>query len=336
MLTRHTSICLFINRESNRTVVPFCSPVVVRVCICTRGPNTAHQLRMCTRVSCPNRTQAADVTTTTTTHSVCTHSVHVFMCCVFLCIAVNEMLQTAKLFARRGSSLEPNVGGNSKRVNGLTFGEFCVLAADLKRFRTNPQQQQQNNQQPPPSTVSPLPSNSNNVAASSSSGGGQHSRTIPEEVTTTTTTTTDGGRQTFYNGAAAPGTPGAPEVFLGGSCNPTTWRADVAIPALDRLGISFYNPVSVNARYCQRWSLHRGNEPCNNRSFSTNCSKSPTGRPTSSSWSTAPRRRLASCSSSWTRKRAHRPAPSRRPTLPARMLVIWCWCCIRTSRSNAF
>ncbi|XP_050068833.1 uncharacterized protein LOC126557191 [Anopheles maculipalpis] len=33
-----------------------------------------------------------------------------------------------------------------------------------------------------------------------------------------------------------------PEVFLGGSCNPTTWRADVAIPALDRLGISFYNP----------------------------------------------------------------------------------------------
>uniref|UniRef100_A0A182NQI8 Uncharacterized protein n=1 Tax=Anopheles dirus TaxID=7168 RepID=A0A182NQI8_9DIPT len=34
----------------------------------------------------------------------------------------------------------------------------------------------------------------------------------------------------------------SPEVFLGGSCNPTTWRADVAIPTLDRLGISFYNP----------------------------------------------------------------------------------------------
>lgn len=33
------------------------------------------------------------------------------------------------------------------------------------------------------------------------------------------------------------------EVFLGGSCNPTTWRADVAIPELDKLGISFYNPV---------------------------------------------------------------------------------------------
>lgn len=36
--------------------------------------------------------------------------------------------------------------------------------------------------------------------------------------------------------------PDGPEVFLGGSCNPTTWRADVAIPTLNQLGISFYNP----------------------------------------------------------------------------------------------
>ncbi|RHY96230.1 hypothetical protein DYB37_012036 [Aphanomyces astaci] len=32
------------------------------------------------------------------------------------------------------------------------------------------------------------------------------------------------------------------DVFLGGSCNPTTWRRDVAIPRLDAAGISFYNP----------------------------------------------------------------------------------------------
>jgi hypothetical protein len=31
-------------------------------------------------------------------------------------------------------------------------------------------------------------------------------------------------------------------VFLGGSCNPTTWRKDTAIPALDVAGISYYNP----------------------------------------------------------------------------------------------
>lgn len=36
------------------------------------------------------------------------------------------------------------------------------------------------------------------------------------------------------------------EVFLGGSCNPTTWRADTAIPELQKYGISFYNPqVSI-------------------------------------------------------------------------------------------
>jgi raw len=32
------------------------------------------------------------------------------------------------------------------------------------------------------------------------------------------------------------------EVFLGGSCNPTTWRQDTAIPLLKKLGITFYNP----------------------------------------------------------------------------------------------
>lgn len=47
------------------------------------------------------------------------------------------------------------------------------------------------------------------------------------------------------NGADNATSTNGPEVFLGGSCNPTTWRADVAIPALNQLGISFYNPVST-------------------------------------------------------------------------------------------
>lgn len=33
------------------------------------------------------------------------------------------------------------------------------------------------------------------------------------------------------------------EVFLGGSCNPTTWRQDIAIPTLKSLGITYFNPV---------------------------------------------------------------------------------------------
>ncbi len=32
------------------------------------------------------------------------------------------------------------------------------------------------------------------------------------------------------------------DVFLGGSCDPTTWRFDVAIPALTAAGKSYYNP----------------------------------------------------------------------------------------------
>lgn len=31
-------------------------------------------------------------------------------------------------------------------------------------------------------------------------------------------------------------------VFLGGSCNPTTWRKDTAMPALDKGGVTYYNP----------------------------------------------------------------------------------------------
>jgi hypothetical protein len=32
------------------------------------------------------------------------------------------------------------------------------------------------------------------------------------------------------------------DVFLGGSCNPTTWRHDITMPMLERFGVSFYNP----------------------------------------------------------------------------------------------
>lgn len=36
------------------------------------------------------------------------------------------------------------------------------------------------------------------------------------------------------------------EIFLGGSCNPTTWRQTVAIPYLKTNGISYYNPQVDN------------------------------------------------------------------------------------------
>lgn len=36
------------------------------------------------------------------------------------------------------------------------------------------------------------------------------------------------------------------EVFLGGTCNPTTWRKDVAIPMLLEKKVTFYNPQVEN------------------------------------------------------------------------------------------
>lgn len=39
------------------------------------------------------------------------------------------------------------------------------------------------------------------------------------------------------------------QIFLGGSCNPTTWRQDEAIPLLKNLGITFYNPQVSHWRH---------------------------------------------------------------------------------------
>ncbi len=36
------------------------------------------------------------------------------------------------------------------------------------------------------------------------------------------------------------------DTFLGGSCNPTTWRADVAIPHLKAHDVTYYNPQTAN------------------------------------------------------------------------------------------
>lgn len=127
------------------------------------------------------------------------------------------MLQTAKLFARRGNSgfEARNSALCNKHMNGLTFGEFCVLAADLKRFRT----------QCPPLPPSRRDNVYTPIGNSGPSNGQILKSTSKNELKPTDGTT-------------------GPEVFLGGSCNPTTWRADVAIPTLKHLGISFYNPVS--------------------------------------------------------------------------------------------
>ncbi|XP_067620901.1 uncharacterized protein raw isoform X3 [Eurosta solidaginis] len=147
---------------------------------------------------------------------------------------ISEMLQTAKLLARKGS----------RQSNGLTFGEFCVLAADLKRFRA--------------STFSPSICDKVNLLSSLQAERNGNSRaagnlTVNTEANNASSCATTTGTELRSTKSLSnvedckrklsKGDTSAPvEVFLGGSCNPTTWRADVAIPALNELGISFYNP----------------------------------------------------------------------------------------------
>lgn len=71
--------------------------------------------------------------------------------------------------------------------------------------------------------------------ASFEPGGGQQQRTSSQPTTHTSRTSTTTGE----NG-------GKVQIFLGGSCNPTTWRQTVAIPFLELNGITYYNPQVDN------------------------------------------------------------------------------------------
>lgn len=146
---------------------------------------------------------------------------------------VNEMLQTAKLFARRSNNLD----ASKKHMNGLTFGEFCVLATDLKRFRTYHASQGHDQK-----SSSSLPSSTSQKASTTTttSDTNSHSNSVVQSHSKS-----DSIDKTYKQPFSTIDI-NSPEVFLGGSCNPTTWRKDVAIPALDELGISFYNPVNLN------------------------------------------------------------------------------------------
>lgn len=121
---------------------------------------------------------------------------------------VHDMLRTARYIVRGCN----NCNKVSKQSNGLTFGEFSVLLTDIRKIRHTSIFNSHDITQPSGNSVTASqPSKTTNLGL--------------DEQPTPNNETTSG-----------------PEVFLGGSCNPTTWRADVAIPTLKKLGITFYNP----------------------------------------------------------------------------------------------
>lgn len=115
---------------------------------------------------------------------------------------VHDIIRTAKLIDR---------GSLSKHKNGITFGEFSVLLSDIRKLRYTSILNSHDASQP--IDISQIDSKTDAEAKIASISPDEQNETIS-----------------------------GPEVFLGGSCNPTTWRADIAIPTLNLLGISFYNP----------------------------------------------------------------------------------------------
>lgn len=91
----------------------------------------------------------------------------------------------------------------------LTFGEFCIFATELKRYY---QEHGDGSGEVKDSADSePGPGSINEVANNSAAGNAKK------------------------NGCSY-------DIFLGGSCDPTTWRKDLAIPHFKAAGITFYNP----------------------------------------------------------------------------------------------
>ncbi|XP_037300226.1 uncharacterized protein LOC115445777 isoform X2 [Manduca sexta] len=111
---------------------------------------------------------------------------------------VFEMLVCARQCARRKSLT-------------LTFGEFCVFAAELRRCSRQARQVSNKPESPLWNVDKEL-------------------RELRDKDTICR----------HVNGSEA--SPPPCEVFLGGSCNPTTWRSDIAIPMLKKMGITYFNP----------------------------------------------------------------------------------------------
>ena len=125
---------------------------------------------------------------------------------------------------------EPFAEANMKRKDSLTFGEFSLFATELKKYYRNHE----------------------NAAAAERSAGGTGAAAA-SSTKATSSPAADTGCAAAAAAAAAQtmlktqkSQSPSYDVFLGGSCGPTTWRADVAAPYLRSHGITFYNPQQSN------------------------------------------------------------------------------------------
>ena len=139
---------------------------------------------------------------------------------------------------------EPFAAANLRRKDSLTFGEFCLFATELRKYYRNHEAAK---------------AAANNGAAGGGSGaaGGTGPCGGPEAAPTAPSEKPPSERQPCGEGAAqssssklktqkSSSSSPSYDVFLGGSCGATTWRADVAVPYLRAHGITFFNPQQSN------------------------------------------------------------------------------------------
>ena len=111
---------------------------------------------------------------------------------------------------------------NMKRKDSLTFGEFCLFATELRKYYRN------HEAKAAAESSSEKPTSSNTPSEKPTSEKPSENNAQPSKLKT--------------QKSSSP----SYDVFLGGSCGPTTWRADVAVPYLRSQGITFYNPQQNN------------------------------------------------------------------------------------------
>ncbi len=134
---------------------------------------------------------------------------------------------------------------------GLTFGEFCLFTIELKKYYENDEKKRRRRRrrrrqcQDSSSLLLQSPGSTPPTATAakvSATGAGDQQASSKR----------DGCIQHHHhrrgNELLRPqkSSTSAYDVFLGGSCNPTTWRQDAAIPYLKSHSITFYNPQQSN------------------------------------------------------------------------------------------
>jgi len=135
--------------------------------------------------------------------------------------------------AREGSKEE-----NGRESDFLTFGEFCIFATELRKYYD------QHNIVVVPKALSykttassrgsPMVTENSGITigAAGPVADCKLSNSSCDKVVLNNSKKNGAGLSCSY------------DVFLGGSCNPTVWRKDLAIPHFKSHGITFYNPYN--------------------------------------------------------------------------------------------